>query len=529
MKNNTSLYFKYLIYLLILALVQNFYFFITDYNNLKIKIIYTISTLLFYILLGSINKNILKVILMISFFSACFVFPSLKIYGEIDFSYIASIFYTNTSEAFSYINVIDYTIIIPLVALGCYSIFLIKKIQKIIINTYIKILLAIGLLILPLKNYIAYKLPLWNNYNTYIHIPPINKIVKSMDYYLKIREQDKYIKTESQKPSSRKIIEKNPKTPNKDIVIIVDESIRKDFLHTYGFPINNTPFISKSKNIQFNNYISIYTHTIESLLRTLSLSKNLEDYEINNNIITLGNTLGYETYWISNQWYVGTEDSPISVIGTKANTPLFLNNWSFMGAKNQDIETLPYFNKIIQNNKNPKIIVIHKIGAHPSLEDKTQGLYDEFIISKDLSFYNKIIKNTDLFLKEIYSSLKQNKKDFIMIYLSDHGLEIKKNNALIHGNGYKELYNVPLIIRWNTITKSKKINAIRTGKDFLHLFSEILGVKTKNIPQTYTFISEEKNQDTETQVLGIDENKNIKIVNYEELKDNKVPNIPKKL
>ncbi|MBS9768855.1 MAG: hypothetical protein KGV44_15140, partial [Flavobacteriaceae bacterium] len=53
-------------------------------------------------------------------------------------------------------------------------------------------------------------------------------------------------------------------------------------------------------------------------------------------------------------------------------------------------------------------------------------------------------------------------------------------------------YDVPLLLWSNKITKPQKIKATRTAKDFLHLFSEILEVKTENIQRNYKFISEDK-------------------------------------
>ncbi len=89
-----------------------------------------------------------------------------------------------------------------------------------------------------------------------------------------------------------------------------------------------------------------------------------------------------------------------------------------------------------------------------------------------------------------------------------HGLMIEKNNRLIHASEVKEAYDVPLLLWHSKMDSSMYIDAIRTSQDFLHLFTEILGVKTENVKRNYQFISEDENdEETITILKGYNDDK----------------------
>ena len=144
----------------------------------------------------------------------------------------------------------------------------------------------------------------------------------------------------------------------------------------------------------------------------------------------------------------------------------------------------------------------------------------EFILSKDISCYNKSIRNLDLFLKNIYNKLKETGEDFNLVYFSDHG-QFVSNNIIRYGRGnHKEDFDVPLIIM-NNKGDRMKINQMRKGSDFLHLFSEMNNVETKNLKRTYRFIAEDKVDEKNLKVLDSSE----KLVKYDKLSSNSINRI----
>ncbi len=501
----------YVIFLLILVIAQSFYLLVSDIEALHTKIFFAIYTFLIYVLIGSFSRKLLNIFIIFSFIVTCVIFPVIKIYGAIDYALINSVFYSNKISGVSYLKTLDKTILLPLFLLAIFSIFLIRKDATIRLNKMVKILMLVVFIFFPIRKYlITHKINMYQH----VYFLPLNKVLKTTYYYLETKEDKQDFINALKQPNSWEIIKSPEQLSKKNIVVVIGESVRKDFLHSYGFPIKNTPFIDSSNCIQFDDYISVASHTVSSLTRSIALSENLIDYNVSNNLVTLAKKIGYKTYWISSQGMFGQYSSPVSEIGLQADYHYFLpkKNWKHQ----KDEAILPHFEKVMKDTVSRKMIVLHMQGSHPLVCDRTGGVYDEFIKSEELSCYNRSIKDLDKFLKNVHTELTKTGEEFDMIYFSDHGLKIKEDGYILHGDNFKECYQVPLLVWGNDIKKSKKIKATRTGKDFLLLFSEILGVKTKNIKRNYHFISEEKNDDKEIEVSIWDRKK------YKDLKDNPV-------
>jgi outer membrane protein TolC len=52
--------------------------------------------------------------------------------------------------------------------------------------------------------------------------------------------------------------------------------MRKDYMSSYGYPINSTPFLATTPGILVNGYLSTASHTAVSLPRTLAISHGLD-------------------------------------------------------------------------------------------------------------------------------------------------------------------------------------------------------------------------------------------------------------
>ena len=84
----------------------------------------------------------------------------------------------------------------------------------------------------------------------------------------------------------------------KTIIIVIGESVRRDYLSVYGYPLPTTPWMNSAPGIFINGYFSSAANTIDSLSRTLILDY-AESGNPGNNMVTLASNAGYETWWIS--------------------------------------------------------------------------------------------------------------------------------------------------------------------------------------------------------------------------------------
>ncbi|HDR1446139.1 TPA: sulfatase-like hydrolase/transferase, partial [Pasteurella multocida] len=105
------------------------------------------------------------------------------------------------------------------------------------------------------------------------------------------------------------------------------------------------------------------------------------------------------------------------------------------------------------------------------------------------------IKQTDLFLEKLVEKLSR-LGSYSLIYFSDHGLshadQGSKNLTLKHGNKFKENYHVPFIQIASDNTEQKRIQASRSGMNFLNGFAEWLGIEEPSLKLPYSFFSEDE-------------------------------------
>ncbi len=255
-------------------------FFLSINPSPKYIIISSFCTFIFYILLRSIHKYLFNVAVVISFFLSCCIYPALQISGDINKDYLQSVFYTNAQESISYFKIVPLEIFIFLLLFGIVSLYIIRIPENTRIPHLGKIILLCFLFIFPFDDGIQ------KSEDIIKYLPIIKYPVTSAISYQEIKQEDTRIRQELAK-TSKKTSLKIDQNKQMTFVIVIGESVRRDFLHSYGFPIKNTPFIENSPNVQFENYISSAATTFSSLHRTIAYTNDKLEYQLGKNIITL--------------------------------------------------------------------------------------------------------------------------------------------------------------------------------------------------------------------------------------------------
>ncbi len=110
------------------------------------------------------------------------------------------------------------------------------------------------------------------------------------DLYL---EQRDFLNQSANAPSQWDIQSFMPKYKN--YILIIGESMRKDYMSLYGFPLKTTPFLERVKGTVFENYYSAAPNTQPSLQLTLYRAEKGETV-YTDNIISLAKKAGVKTY-----------------------------------------------------------------------------------------------------------------------------------------------------------------------------------------------------------------------------------------
>lgn len=433
-------------------------------------------------------------IILLLFIAVCGLYaPTGIVYGKINQSFIVSILETNQREVIEYVSSLKALNVIISIILFFLGIYFFK-------TRYItgsKKLLTVCLIL-----FISLNINSW----------PQRMIKKSVKDFVELKQQMIDYKSLTANKKDSWVIEDSAR--KKDLVIvIIGESLRKDYMSSFGYRLKTTPWLDEQNGYFFSNYISAAPVTAVSLPRTLSLTTIPGGMpQLQNNVVSLANKAGYETDWISNQGFLGEYDTIVSAISSYANNTFFMKKGGFSSENKDDSEMLSAINDQIEQNNHKKVIFVHMIGSHPNPCDRLLSYKNTFKNSfsdKKTACYLSTVSKTDNFIKNVVSIAKQ-KKDYTVIYFSDHGLSIDGSTPPHHCAKFKECYSVPLIIMSNNDSKRIVKNEKTSAFNFISIYSKIIGVKPKGV----TPFSFEKTTSTNVSVFKDD-----RLVNYDKLEN----------
>ncbi|NBM48246.1 MULTISPECIES: phosphoethanolamine transferase [Proteus] len=464
-----------------------------------LRFFYVLTFTAFLLCLSGRFKKIYSIcIVLLSITGAIYTPIGLK-YGSPNINSVISVFYTNTNETLEFIQTLSpiniiYSLLVVIFGLLSLKVSVFIKNKPCFFITFIFIITSITW---PIKDLI-------NNgtYNFEAKLPILRFFSDIKKHYDSVKIENKWINTELNKKDNWQPINN---TKYNNYILVIGESVRRDFMQRYGFSIKNTPFLEKSPVIQFNNYISAAPSTLLSLPQSLTVkNKNTHELELPNNIITLAKKAGLNTFWFSNQGSMIGSDSIISTIGKRADTYHFLSKGDYHNnGLTTDNDLLPDIKKALFNsNGKTNLIVVHLIGSHSQACARTQGKYDEFFQSTELSCYVQSIKNTDKLLENIVDISNSTGKSWSLLYFSDHGLSYENKGKsyakLAHDDKFKQNFEVPLFILSSDSKEKINITKRRNGRYFMSLFSEWTGITDSKIPNYCHMISNDNCNDQDT-------------------------------
>lgn len=444
------------------------------------------------IILSSSNKSYWYIGFPIVLVNAIYTPIGLN-FGEPTYQYISSVIATDAMESkefFTQIPIKNYLFSIVIVA-G--FIFYRKITVKNGIYFYKNKTLLVCLAILALINQSPFKL-FDNMYQSTLNV---KKEVDSLSEFTKNSEWGKSALIKD-------------RTQYDDYVLVIGESVRRDYMSAYGYPIDNTPFINKTNGIIVEGLTSGGTNTVSSL-RVMLTQSSTESWEPNygQNFVDLAKSAGYKVYWISNQGFLGEFDTPITFIAKRSDVKKFNKMGAFNSNDSSDFSLVNMFKDELEEkvNKNQKrLFVIHLYGSHPDACARIED-YENKYVTKDkkytnISCYVSSIEKTDNILESIYNILKiqekENNRSFSMLYFADHGVshtmiddEIKLNLS----NSSTQVLRTPLMVFNSDSSKKKYIKTKKSGKLFIQGIANWLNIKNSKIQPNYSLFTEQKDND----------------------------------
>ncbi len=326
-------------------------------------------------------------------------------------------------------------------------------------------------------------------------VPQLNGFYSFMQVLIKAPNY--FYQSSSLKREDLPKINEGQTRPQKNIIFVVDESIRANNLSLYGYQRDTTPYLNElhqgGKLKKFNSCVSGATCSVSSgnlMFSGLTIDE-LPDTDFNvlsrPTLEQFAKSAGYQTYFFDGQmttYWRGSSDD-------RKNTDHWKSLMEFSTeVKNEyevDAEIARQVVKII-NSSGGNFVWIWKRGVHapyfddfPKSETTWQPVSESVrlntITREELvnTYDNGIKYNLDGFFKILVPEVLKNPNN-IIVYTSDHGQNLQESGLYVsHCSNSKNEANVPLFlisavgIKINSDYKATHANIFPTLLDLLEI------------------------------------------------------------
>jgi KDO II ethanolaminephosphotransferase len=233
-------------------------------------------------------------------------------------------------------------------------------------------------------------------------------------------------------------------TPPKDVkdlyvVFVIGESARRDHMGVYGYDRDNTPYLSKEKNLAVLQGYSCDTATKLSLrcmfVREGGASEAPQRTLKEANVFSVLKSNGWssELYsmqseaWFYNKTRVNDYSLRENIASEKRNAGKPVDDMLLVDEMKDSMEHYP---------QGQHLIILHTKGSHYLYSDRyprsfakyqpeCMGIDDSCSTQEMINAYDNSLLYTDYFLEQVFNQLRD--KNAIVFYASDHGESISKS------------------------------------------------------------------------------------------------------
>jgi heptose-I-phosphate ethanolaminephosphotransferase len=236
-------------------------------------------------------------------------------------------------------------------------------------------------------------------------------------------------------------------------VLIIGESCNRNHMSLYNYHRKTTPHLDNRRDIiVYTDVVSPYSNTIGALLTALTESNidNKKDYDKSISLIDIFHSLGYKTFWLSNQTPIGVWDNAIYNLAKTSDICVFVNNSANTSFEStylfsHDEKLFQPFRHSLSDTAKNKFIVIHLMGSHSKYAKRYPPNFNKFNFAnnnkeKTINEYDNSIFYNDFVVDSLLNILNEycnNNTIAAAIYFSDHGENVYDENDNV-GHDYAD-------------------------------------------------------------------------------------------
>lgn len=251
-------------------------------------------------------------------------------------------------------------------------------------------------------------------------------------------------------------------------ILVIGETGRYDHWGINGYYRNTSPLLSRVKSLlSYKNDITAgsFTEVSVPVIITRATPQTFDLVWKQKGIASVFNEAGFETYWITNQFY-GDDRGMIAVHAREADHLLLLQKSSNVnGDPVWDMQVVDSFKKYMEQGPSKMFFVLHTMGSHFEYNKRYPPQYNVFKPSGEgrnlspsnpankamlINGYDNSILYTDAVLDSIISIMNQKGIVGSMLYVADHGENLMDDSRqmFLHSPGTITRYvaHVPLFV-----------------------------------------------------------------------------------
>lgn len=331
-------------------------------------------------------------------------------------------------------------------------------------------------------------------------------------------------------------------------VLVVGETLRPDRLQLNGYNRATTPRLSGTKNvISYTNMVSPWAWTRMSVPVILSRKSATDQryFPTETSVVAAFKEAGFSTAWLSTQSPLGVHDSSIALHASEADQVQYLNPVGYKKEGFYDDILLPAFDRVLQQNEQKQLIVLHTLGSHFSYADRYPQAFDLFTPSgkgQSISMhdqnsrvllnnaYDNSVAYTDFILFNLIKQLEQSQSISSLFYVSDHGENIFDGQCNKSGHGHNterdyrvasilwtsELYNLNYPQK-KSLAEQRREQPLMTSNVF-HSLLDLAGIEYPDQKLTKSWLSPDWRPSSRILQQGLDFDKAQRVGVCQELK-----------
>lgn len=483
--------------------IEQFYRIYNDILTFNLTMKSFFEQLLINLLIVSIISR--KAILIVYTILALFVWFQLihfSYYGTWIFPLEYLLFFTQFEEVLGTFTTVLNITVIPTICIIILLSSIIYTLNKFEINRikipYLSIILIIFILFLPLRIYIKddYKK---NNRPNFEHYITKNTILTLSNLFGNILPKKISGHSGLEQPVVDTPLIQN-KNPNINIILIMGESLNREYMSLYDYKFNTTPFISSLKsdnNFIYKNAIGSGVLTdiaIPSFFNMISKPDGIPQILSSNTcLFKMAKENGFNTYFYSSQSQEELKGIKSYLCTKHIDT---LKDGTYFTKKKDTASLDENLAKVLDeiDFSKPSLVTLHQRASHTPFLDyipkdfRPFNKNNTYEIEQNTIDYLNSIKYTDSVIEKIVNKLKEKSKlPTYIIFTSDHATNIGDNNRNGHGILDNEsIYKVPFFIY-----------SINTNNDLKNNFDD------------FSYISHYQISNMVSKLLGYETNYNI--------------------